>query len=180
MKKMVFLEGLQGVGKSTIINTIKNLNKKGTFTVDEIINEELLNDPLLENSEESWIKNDEQKINKHQYGLIIIDRGPISTLSFNMAKSLIDKNFNPKPVIDWFYRIKNIFNDENTRVLHLTNSNNNYFIRKSDELDPNGSVINQKLLESISIYNCEKHVKNYSVLKYDNLKMKEILYEIFA
>jgi nucleoside-triphosphatase THEP1 len=178
MKRMVFLEGLQGVGKSTIIKTIKNLNISNTFTVDEIINEDIINDPLLSIFEESWIKNDEQKIKKYNDGLIIIDRGPISTLSYNMTKSLININFNPKPVIDWFYRIKNIFNDENTRVLHLTNSNNNYLIRKPDELDPNGSIINQKLLESISIYNCEKHVKYFSIIKFDKSKMKEILDEI--
>ena len=175
---MVFLEGLQGVGKSTIINTIKNLNIPNTFTVDEVINEDLINDPLAEISEESWIKNDELKINKYQNGLIVIDRGPISTLSFNMAKSLIDENFNPKPVIDWFYRIKNIFNDNNVKVLHLTDCNNNFFLRKIDDLDPNGSVINQKLLESISIYNCEKHVKNFSIIKYDKSKIKELLNEI--
>lgn len=39
MKNIIFLEGLPGVGKTTIVNAIKKLNTKNVYVVDEVINE---------------------------------------------------------------------------------------------------------------------------------------------
>ena len=88
MKKMVFLEGLPGVGKTTIVNEIEKLNLPDVFTVNEIIKENIIN--LTPQDQTDYILNDEMKIQKHCKGLIVIDRGPISTLSYNQTRRLID------------------------------------------------------------------------------------------
>ena len=51
MKKIIFLEGLPGIGKTTLINEIRNLNIPNVYVVDEIINEN-----LCKNREISQIK----------------------------------------------------------------------------------------------------------------------------
>ena len=38
MRKIIFIEGLPNVGKTYLINKIRNLNMKNVFIVDEIIN----------------------------------------------------------------------------------------------------------------------------------------------
>ena len=99
MKKIYFLEGLPGVGKSTITNYIANLNKKNIHTVNEIIVDIEDKTPI---EQDLFIMNDNLKINKYDEGIIIIDRGPISTLTYNIVRDELVENFSSKQVIDWF------------------------------------------------------------------------------
>ena len=105
MKKIIFLEGLPGVGKSTIINYIANLNKDNIHTVNEIIVEIEDKTPI---EQDLFIINDNLKISKYNEGTIVIDRGPISTLTYNIVKNELVENFSSKQVVEWFSIIKNI------------------------------------------------------------------------
>ena len=77
-KKIVFLEGLPGVGKTTLINKIKKSNISNIHAVDEIIVDLKEKTPVNQNI---FIINDNKKINLYKSGTIVIDIGPISTLS---------------------------------------------------------------------------------------------------
>ena len=81
MKKIIFIEGLPGVGKTYLVNKIKAMNLDNVYVVDELINPDI--DNPFTDEEEIFLKNDEMKVYKHDKGTIIIDRGPISTLVYN-------------------------------------------------------------------------------------------------
>ena len=89
MKKIIFLEGLPGVGKTTLLNKIKNKNLDNVYFVDEIINPKIIKKGIL--TEEEFILNEEQKLNLYNDGTIIIDRGPISSISYRQTKKIINQ-----------------------------------------------------------------------------------------
>ena len=93
MKKhrIIILEGLPGVGKSTITKSIINFDPN-IVPVNEIINEEIFDNVNL--FQEMYFKNDNMKVQKARDSKkAIIDRGPISTFSYNQVRSILDKNF---------------------------------------------------------------------------------------
>lgn len=176
IKKIIFLEGLPGVGKTTIVNNIKNLKLKNVFTIDEIVKEDIKN--RVSDNEKDYMENDDMKImltNKN--GIIIMDRGPISTLSYNQARNIIDKNFDKNMVEKWFEKIQNIYS-ENHVILFLTNKGEKYTITSNQKNDPYGSIKNQQLLESITLYNCFKYSKNVIVKEYHQQNIMEVINEI--
>ena len=75
--KMIILEGLPMVGKTTIIQYIKSLCIDNVNCVDELIID------TKELDQDSFMKNDLMKINKYDSSLVFIDKGLISTLSYN-------------------------------------------------------------------------------------------------
>ena len=175
MKKIFFLEGLPGVGKSTIINYIKKMNKANVHTVDEIIVEMEDKTPL---EQDLFIINDNLKIQKYDEGIIVIDRGPISTLTYNIVKNELVEEFSSKEVIDWFNTIKGIFSQENVFIYYLTTNGKEYYLPYNKEFDPNGSVKNQKKVEEVAIYNIKKYAKNYKIIEYHKENMEDIINEI--
>lgn len=175
MKKIVFLEGLPGVGKTTIVNKIKFLKIPNVYVVDEIIKEDIIN--RVSDFEKDYMINDEMKINKYNEGIIIIDRGPISTLSYNQTRNIIDCKFDSSPVINWFDTVKNVYNSE-SQIIFLTNNGTKYKITSDNVNDPYGSVINQKLLESITLYNCKKYSNNVILREYYQNDMEDLINEI--
>jgi len=175
MKKIVFLEGLPGVGKTTIANSIKKLNLDNVYVVDEIIKEDIIN--RVSDFESDYMENDEMKLNKYNEGLIVIDRGPISTLAYNQTKKIIDNNFDSQPVLDWFESVKDVYSEE-IKILFLTNKGTEYKITSDSNMDPYGSVENQKLLEAVSLFNCKKYSDNVIVREYHKLDMEDVINEI--
>ena len=175
MKKMIFLEGLPGVGKTTIVNEIRKLNLKNVHVVDEIINKVEGKTPI---NQLSYFLNDEMKLTRYTEGLIIIDRGPIRTLSYNITRSILDKSFNASVAKEWFKQFIDILRDESNMVLYLTTNDQEYCIPFSNKLDPYGSLNNQRLLEKISIENCKRYVKNVKFEEYHKENMEEIINEI--
>lgn len=175
MKKIFFLEGLPGVGKSTIINYIKKMNKANVHTVDEIIVEMEDKTPL---EQDLFIINDNLKIQKYDEGIIVIDRGPISTLTYNIVKNELVEEFSSKEVIDWFNTIKGIFSQENVFIYYLTTNGKEYYLPYNNEFDPNGSVKNQKKVEEVAIYNIKKYAKNYKIIEYHKENVEDIINEI--
>ena len=94
--KIVFLEGLPGVGKTTLVNALKLKKNKNIHTVDEIIVNLQEKTPINQNI---FIVNDNKKINSYCSGTIVIDRGPISTLSYNQVRAMLDKSFSKDDIL---------------------------------------------------------------------------------
>lgn len=173
MKKIIFLEGLPNVGKTTIINHIRKLSLPNIYVVDEIINKD-----ISQNRTNFYLLNDELKINKYNSGTIIVDRGIISTISYEQTKKIINTNYNDEKTIKWFNSVKAFYNDNNVKVIYLKRLKENYVLPYDDVTDPYGSTNNQKLLEAISLYNLKKYVKNYEIKEYEFSKLEEVVYEI--
>lgn len=171
MKNIVFLEGLPGVGKTTIANYLKNNYKINV--VDEIINTVANN-----NRTKFFLKNDELKYEFYDEGLIVIDRGFFSTISYEQTKSIINDNYDCKEAVDWFNKYKKIYNEDNVFVIYLKRSSDELWLPYNDDTDPYGSIENQKLLEAITLFNIQKYSKNYKVLNYKYENMIEVVNEI--
>lgn len=174
MRKFIFLEGLPGVGKTTLINKIRELNIPNVYVVDEIINENILNNTSI--NEQEFLLNDNLKINKYNEGIIIVDRGPISTLSYSEVKKIIDTSFNLNNAISEFKKYIDIYKE--SKIVYLTNNGTSYLVTVSDTNSPYGSIENQKLLESVSIYNSKKYCENTIVLEYFKKDMESVINEI--
>ena len=173
MKKIIFIEGLPGVGKTTIINNLRNMSNVNV--VDEVINSE--ND---DNRTKYYLKNDDLKINLYKEGLIVIDRGFLSTLSYEQSKKIINDDYDDSIALKWFNKYKNLYNKKNVFVIYLKREIDNYYLPYEDEKDPYGSIENQKLLESISIYNLKKYSRNKKIISYSFDKMMEVIHEIIS
>ena len=106
MKKIIFIEGLPTVGKTYLVNEIRKRNLRNVYVVDEIINPDIKN--AFIDSEDKFLKNDEMKVNKYDDGIIIIDRGPISTLVYNQVLHLIDNKYDTSYVEKWFEQFLHI------------------------------------------------------------------------
>lgn len=171
MKKIVFLEGLPGVGKTTIINNLKKINNVNV--VDEVINPQ-----HEENRTKYYLKNDDLKINLYNEGLIVIDRGYLSTISYEQAKKIINNKYDNSMALKWFEERKDLYYKKNVYVMYLKRPNEDYHLPYEDKNDPYGSIENQKLLESVTIFNLKKYSKNQKIIEYSFDKMQEVINEI--
>ena len=168
MKKFVFLEGLPDVGKTTLIKKLMSLNCKELKTVDEII---------IEGKQEGqafFMQNDIAKIEKYDEGLIFVDRGLISTLSYNQAKNIITTNVDIEKVEEWFEKNKSIYED--SIIIFIQDST--VHLSCINKFDPYGSVENQKLLNAISLYNCKRYCKEVIEVDKNKDSVESIAYEI--
>lgn len=173
MKKIIFIEGLPGVGKTTIVNNLRNISNVNV--VDEVINKD-----EEDNRTKYYLKNDELKIDLYKEGLIVIDRGFLSTLSYEQSKRIINDDYDDSIALKWFEKYKDIYNKENVSVIYLKRPNENYWLPYEDKKDPYGSIENQKLLEEVTMYNLKKYSKNQKVISYSFDKMSEVINEIIS
>ncbi len=170
---IIFLEGLPGIGKTTLINKIREMNLKDIYVVEEIL------DDITDSSQSFFMQNDMKKISKYKCGTIIIDRGPISTLSYNQCLDVVNENKDIDNVLLWFdNNCKILYGRDNVKTIYLKNNNHDYLLRYKNKLDPYGSIENQKKLESITLSNVKKYCKNYKIFYIDNYKLEEIINEI--
>lgn len=177
MKKLIFLEGLPGVGKTTLIKKIEQLYPF-VNTVDELIKVPI---PHYKTQNEFWfMQNDDKKISTHSSGIIVIDRGPISTLSYCQTRFITDSafNFDMARVRDWFFNYIDLLNSPNTYIYYLTNNQQKFNLTTPDSADPYGSIENQKILELITIKNIKKYAKNAIIKEYYQNNYEEIINEI--
>ena len=150
MKKIIFIEGLPGVGKTYLVNKIKAMNLDNVYIVDELINPDI--DNPFTDEEEIFLKNDEMKVYKYDKGTIIIDRGPISTLVYNQVNHLIDNDYNASYVEEWFKQFIDIYNNDNVCSYYLYDKDN-YHPSLNDDKNPFGSIDNLKLTHALTIFN---------------------------
>lgn len=176
MKKLVFLEGLPNVGKTTILNLIKDMNLKNVHVVNEIENKNIMNN--INGEQEQYIKNDELKLDKYKRGVIVFDRGPISTLAYNLASKEINKEFDAELVNKWFLDNLNRFDD--AYVYYLVRDDESFFLPYVDDNDPYGSVENQKLLDKITREIIDKYFVNKKIVINKREGVKEIIDEIIS
>lgn len=170
---IVFLEGLPGVGKTTLINKIRELNLHNVYVVDEILED------FEDSSQLFFMENDIKKISKYKEGTIIIDRGAISTLSYNECLDVIGVNKDINSVVKWFdVNFKELYKNSNIKTIYLKKHNHKYLLRYKNLLDPYGSIKNQKKLEKITLKNIRKYCKNYKIFYIDNYIIEEIINEI--
>lgn len=164
-KKIIFLEGLPGVGKTTILN---ELMKRGENVVAELVN-----NPT---TEEDFLENDLLKIKKFNEGKIFIDRGIISTLSYSQVKKIINPDYNINKCLRWFKKVRKYLN--NSEIVYLTNKGTDYYVSVKDINSPYGSLESQKMLECISLYNAQKYCKSIKIIEYHKDNMEEVVDEI--
>lgn len=174
MIKYIFLEGLPGVGKTTIINTIREKHLHGVFVVDEIVNEKILSGESL--TEFDFIENDMLKFERFSDGVVVLDRGPISSLSYSQVKKLLKEDYDISKAEESFLKLKHFLDDG--EVVYLTNEGTSYLCRENDEMSPYGTIENQKLLEKITLENIEKYCKKYKILKYHKDDIEWVINEI--
>lgn len=175
MKKIVFIEGLPNVGKTYLVNKIRKMNLKNVHVIDEIINSDIKN-PFVD-SEDKFLKNDEMKVNKYHNGIIIIDRGPISTLAYNQVLKLINYNYDVSLVENWFTQFYDLYKNDNTYTYYLNNPGV-YEPSINDKKNPFGSIENLKLTHDLTIFNLNKYAKNYKIIDYNKTNLEELLNEI--
>lgn len=173
MKKIVFLEGLPGVGKTTIINYLKN--NSNVNVVDEIINNK-----YDDNRTNYFLKNDDLKYSLYDDGLIVIDRGFLSTISYEQTKSIINDDYDCSVALNWFNEYKKIYGNNNVFVIYLKRTTYKLYLPYNDENDPYGSIDNQELLEAVTLYNLKKYSKNYKIVNYSFENMMEVVNEIIS
>lgn len=119
--KKIFIEGLPNVGKTYLINKIKEKQIPNIFIVDELVNPDF--DNPFTDEENLFLKNDELKVNKYNEGMVIIDRGPISTLVYNQVNHIIDNDYDAKFVEKWFEQFLDLYDSNNTYNYYLYSPN---------------------------------------------------------
>lgn len=177
MKKIIFIDGLPGVGKTTLVNHIRAKNIVGVLSVEEIVNPKIKNNVNTKDGQDIYLENDVMKINKYDEGFIVIDRSPISTIAYNLTRKALDKSFTNINPVAWQKLFSKFFQDEDVMVYYLQNPDN-YYCPYKDPKDPYGSVENQKLLEQAALKVLKKSVKNYKLVEYHKKDMKELANEI--
>ena len=171
MLKIIILEGLPLIGKTTIINYIKSLKNRNIHCVDELIIQ------TKELDQESFMKNDMAKINKYNDGLVFIDKGLISTLSYNQMIDYLGGNKDVKIVTDWFKKEGvPFYKRDDVYTIYLTN--NKKKLRHHNRNIPHGSIKNQLMMEEITIKNIKKYCKNYEIRNYKYDEMEIFVNEI--
>ncbi len=175
MKKMIFIEGLPGVGKTTMVTKIKEMGLDGVEIVDELINPDIDN-PFID-PEEVFLKNDEMKVFNRKKDLTIVDRGPISTLVYNQVNHLIDNSYDASYVEKWFQKFSDIYKDDTTYTYYLYHPGE-YHPSLEDDKNPFGSIDNLKLTHALTLFNLKKYAKNFKVIEYRKNNMEEVINEI--
>lgn len=165
-RKIFILEGLPGVGKSTLVTLLR---AKGVVCIDEVSPEYMRRAKRgNEVAQAVFIDNDEQKVDKaltSTAATIVMDRGPISTLAYNLAKHKLVKSDEFMPVVTWFAQsMQSFYERDEVHVIYLQG---NTKLPYDDPADPYGTEANQKLLESISLQLARIFAKNMTVRQYD-------------
>lgn len=175
MKKIIFIEGLPNVGKTYLINKIREMGIQNLKIVDELINPNIKN-PFTD-KEDIFLQNDELKVNKYSDGIIVIDRGPISTLVYNQVNHIIDNNYDASHIEKWFNQFIELYNSNDTYNYYLYNPGV-YEPSLVNSKNPFGSVANLQLTHALTIYNLNKYAKNVKIIVYKKDNIVEVINEI--
>jgi len=169
--QIIIFEGLPLVGKTTLINYIRSLNNKEIKCVDELIldTEEL--------NQDSFMKNDIEKVNKYKDGLVFIDKAFIATLSYNQMLDYLNGNKDLRKVEEWFKKEAIPFYKRDD-VLTLYLKSKEMRLRETNPNTPHGSIENQKKIEEITLNNIKTYCKNFEIVNYEQNEMGAFVDEI--
>ena len=117
------------------------------------------------------------KVNKYKNGIVLIDRGPISTLVYNQVKHIIDNSYNTNDIEKWFEKFRDLYKNNNTYNYYLYNPDK-YSPSLDNKNNPFGSVDNLKLTHELTIYNLKKYSSNFKIIIYKKDNLKEVINEI--
>lgn len=159
---IIILEGLPSVGKSTIVAT---LQARGITTVEEVIAD--TENHLDRQSQEFFMNSDTTKVSTAiaaEKALVVMDRGPISTLAYNLTKHKIDKSFDFMPSVTWFTTMIPFYERDDVRTIYLQGKS---ALPYTDANDPYGSEENQKLLEEITLQLINLFTLHAATVRYD-------------
>lgn len=171
-KEIYFLEGLPGSGKSMLLEELK---RKGSKIIREVIDSKELSENHNKPDQAFFFRNDERKLEmaEKMSSTVIIDRSPLSTLLFNLAKFSIDKNLNPAQALEW-YADKFDGKFRNNSVYHF------FFIDITPEIsmkrrgarankkDPWNNLKSLKFIRDFYLVFGENYIKNFEVINGDN------------
>ena len=171
IKKIILLEGLPMSGKTTICDNLKRCKNNRLHIVDEIV---IISDN--NNIQDFFMKNDDLKCNMYGDGIVVIDRGPISTLSYNEAKKKIIGNNEYEKVLNWFEKnYSSFYSNPKVFTYYLVNKKR---VREYNDLDIYGSIKNQEILEKITVKNIKHYCLNFKIINYSYEEMENLIDEI--
>jgi len=173
-KKIYFLEGLPKSGKTKLL---ENFKKNGVKVIPEIINPKVLPKHHNKSDQTFFINNDNKKIEiakKSHSNIIIIDRSPLSTLFFNLARVLIDKKADLFPVLKWFINkfAKKFKEDPSYYFLYIDIAPELSLKRQNKHINIKDPWSNFKCLEFIRnlyLFVGENYIKNFEIIDDNNV-----------
>ena len=156
---IIILEGLPGVGKTTLVNDLRSQN---IFCIDELPTTKILLD-----TQESFMQNDSQKVAEAQDSnekLIIMDRGPISTLAYSLTKHKIDKSFDFMPTVTWFTTMIPFYKQPDVHTIYLRGNSTPPYVNQDDPYgsDRNLSILDATTRHLIAIFTASSSVRQYA------------------
>lgn len=149
-KRIIFIEGLPNVGKTTLVAALKN---RGFASVPELPESIATLGAATRNDDQKvYMQNDMEKFRlaKAEHGMTLVDRGPLSTLAYNMARHALDKNYDVTPVVDWFgSRVQQqIYGRSDVLTVYLKGKTLPSY---NSSTDPYGSTANLAALENVTL-----------------------------
>ena len=166
-KQLYFLEGLPSAGKTSVKH---KLLENGFLAIPEICKPEELHSHHNKTNQDFFLINDEVKVNlaENSTGTVIIDRSPLSTLFFNLAK--LEPNSDAfQKVLDW-YKItfqEKFSTNEQYGFIIMDVSPVTSLKRKNEPVNPNDpwrSPDSLKLIRQMYLHYCLKWLKNVHVV----------------
>lgn len=186
MKIVIYLEGLPGSGKSSLVNKLIKQDSSKYVSVPEVIEEKKLVEKHNTFEQDFFLKNDSVKYEmamkiigkKHN---VVIDRSPLSTYIFNILKSKKLQQPISKIIEDWFQELWPRVSSGSLFVYLKVNPNMS-LIRKarlSDNNDPWANIHDLDEADKLYLkYLSLLPQKNVLYVDSDNKSLEIVLYEI--
>jgi len=103
MKRIFFIEGLPGAGKTSLLSALSTKYQ----VISEVLDRDHLSEKHNKTEQDFFMLNDERKLSEGQQatGTCFIDRSPLSTVFFNIAKFSLDIDHPISAVLSWYENI---------------------------------------------------------------------------
>ena len=100
MKRIFFVEGLPGAGKTSLLSGLSSKYQ----VISEVLDKDQLSEKHNKAEQNFFLLNDERKLSegKQAVNTCFIDRSPLSTIFFNIAKFSLDIDHPISTVLSWY------------------------------------------------------------------------------
>lgn len=135
MKRIFLIEGLPGVGKTSLLSALSSKYQ----VIPEVLDTDQLSEKHNKAEQDFFLVNDERKLRmgEQAIGTCFIDRSPLSTVFFNIAKFSTDIDHPIASILTWYEKMIRpvIFNPNSVfRLIYL-------------DIDPKESLARRRLEE---------------------------------